>query len=284
MAEPSKPAPLAVIDSLPLIQWVDRELTPLLRSLDAADWERKAVKSWRVKDVAAHLLDANLRRLSLDRDGWKPAVEDDLSTWRGLVGFLDRLNAEWTLAAERLSPRVLIDQLETSNREVYNYFTSLDPMAVAGFPVSWAGEKESRVWMDLARELTEKWHHQQQIRDATERPGLQDDLVVTAVLDAFARALPRAYSETEAETGTGVLVEISDLPSCRWVLMRQSEDWGLYAGDGVTESEAQIKLPSDTAWRLFSKGLSPAAAASVAETSGPDALTRPFFDTLAIMG
>ncbi len=284
MPEPGDLTPLPVIDALPLIAEVDRELIALLRALEPDDWARTAVKKWRVKDVAAHLLDGNLRRLSLDRDGWLPSTDEDLSTWDGLVSFLDRLNAEWTNAADRLSPRVLIDLLDASNREVQNYFASLDPMGTAGFPVSWAGQEQSLVWMDLARELTEKWHHQQQIRDAAERPGLTDKRFVEAVLNAFARALPRAYESVDAERKARVLIEIADPPACRWLLVKDAPRWGLYDGAGAEDSTASIRIPSDTTLRLFTKALDPEAAVAQAEITGPEELTSPFFNTIAIMG
>jgi hypothetical protein len=40
----------------------------------------------------------------------------------------------------------------------------LDPFAEAIFSVGWAGEEKSLNWFHIAREYTEKWHHQQQIR------------------------------------------------------------------------------------------------------------------------
>jgi len=36
--------------------------------------------------------------------------------------------------------------------------------------VDWAEEMESKNWMAIAREYTEKWLHQQQIRDAIQQP------------------------------------------------------------------------------------------------------------------
>jgi hypothetical protein len=50
------------------------------------------------------------------------------------------------------------------------FHKSLDPLAPAAFAVSWAGEETSSNWFDTARELTERWHHQQQIRLATIGP------------------------------------------------------------------------------------------------------------------
>jgi hypothetical protein len=37
--------------------------------------------------------------------------------------------------------------------------------------VSWAGPDTSPAWLDIARDYTEFWVHQQQIRDAVDRPG-----------------------------------------------------------------------------------------------------------------
>jgi len=48
----------------------------LLRGLSPADWNApKLAGAWTVKDVAAHLLDGNLRTLAMLRDG---AVEIDM--------------------------------------------------------------------------------------------------------------------------------------------------------------------------------------------------------------
>ena len=49
---------------------LDQKLVELLRSLTSEEWERLATPKWRVKDVAGHLLDSNLRRLSIARDGY----------------------------------------------------------------------------------------------------------------------------------------------------------------------------------------------------------------------
>ena len=48
---------------------------------------------------------------------------------------------------------------------------SLGPFAPAVFNISWAGEKQSLNWFHTARELSERWHHQQQIRLATTGPA-----------------------------------------------------------------------------------------------------------------
>jgi hypothetical protein len=89
------------------------------------------------------------------------------------------------------------------------FHESLDPFAPAVFNVSWAGEKQSLNWFDTARGLTERWHHQQQIRLATNRPSLLEPELYRPVLDCFMRGLPYLYGDVEAPRGTLVLVQVS---------------------------------------------------------------------------
>jgi hypothetical protein len=89
-----------------------------------------------------------------------------------LVELVNRLNREWIVAARRMSPRLLRELLAFCGPEVEACFSSLDPMRISG-PVDWAGPDPAPVWFDLAREFAERWHHQQQIRDATGRPPLR---------------------------------------------------------------------------------------------------------------
>ena len=58
--------PIPTVHLFPII---DQKLIELLQSLTPEDWERPTIaKKWRVKDIAAHLLDGNIRTLSLSRD------------------------------------------------------------------------------------------------------------------------------------------------------------------------------------------------------------------------
>jgi hypothetical protein len=122
------------INTLDLFDEVNGHLLALLRSLGPDDWHRPTMCSaWDVKDIAAHLLDTALRRLSLHRDSYaSPHLRPGPD---GLLPLLNRLNAEWTVAARRLSPSVLIHLLEWSGREVVAFFRTLDPDT----PAAWAG-------------------------------------------------------------------------------------------------------------------------------------------------
>jgi hypothetical protein len=52
-----------------------------------------------VKDIAAHLLDSSLRRLSLGRDGARLVPVPEPAGYAERVAYLNRLNAEWITAA-----------------------------------------------------------------------------------------------------------------------------------------------------------------------------------------
>jgi hypothetical protein len=52
-----------------LLRRVDEKLIDLLRSLEPSEWDLQTVAPlWKVRDVAAHLLDTALRKLSMVRD------------------------------------------------------------------------------------------------------------------------------------------------------------------------------------------------------------------------
>src|ERR1044071_1010423 len=183
---------------------VTSRLLELLRSLSPDEWHLAAVSSRRtVKDIASHLLDGSLRRLSMQRDGYRP---DDGRTRPGadepLAAFLNRLNDEWETGTRRLSPKVLVDLIEWADAQLADLFRSLDPHGEALFPGARAGEGRSENWMDVARDYTEKWHHAQQILDATRRPStIMTWRLGHPCVDIFMRALPFTFRDVQADLG-----------------------------------------------------------------------------------
>src|SRR4051812_49514730 len=95
--------PILVADLFPE---VSRHLVALLRSLTPDEWHRPTVSSRRtVKDIASHLLDGSLRRLSMQRDGYTPpGGGGEPRQDESLVAFLTRLNDEGETGTRRLSP------------------------------------------------------------------------------------------------------------------------------------------------------------------------------------
>ncbi|MBO0724354.1 MAG: maleylpyruvate isomerase N-terminal domain-containing protein [Blastocatellia bacterium] len=256
----------------------------LLRNLSGDDWSKPtAARQWTVKDVVAHLLDSDVRRLSYQRDK-APMVppEAPIENHRDLVNFLNQLNADWVRAARRISPRLLMEFLEITGTQVCELFKSLDPFAPAIFSVAWAGERESQNWFDVAREYTEKWHHQQQIRDAAGATPLTGRKWLFPVLDTFFRGLPHTYRETQADEGSSVLFMIAGEAGGAWTLKREGGSWRLYAGESDS-AVCEVRMDQDAAWRLLTKGLSREEAAARIEITGDERLGKPVLGMLAVM-
>jgi uncharacterized protein (TIGR03083 family) len=258
-----------------------QNLLTLLAGLGEDDWARPtAAPRWSVKDVAAHLLGGDVWILSGKRDAFR--IPQRIESNDQLIALVDRLNAEWVLAASRMSPRLLRELLAFTGPEVEACFASLDPMAMGG-AVSWAGPEPAPVWFDLAREFTERWHHQQQIRDATGRPPLYDPYFLSPVLDTFVRALPYTYRQVVAPAGTSVRFEISGEAGGIWFLSKVEEGWTLVL-NATAGPAAEVVIPQDVAWRLFTKGLDREKARSLALIGGRADLAAPIFATTSIIG
>jgi uncharacterized protein (TIGR03083 family) len=230
-------------------------LLDLIRSLSAGDWHRPTVCSaWCVRDIAAHLLDGDLRRLATQRDGYAPPdAPTGFESHEALVAYLHRLNADWTAATRRISPRSLIRLLEVTGEEVADLFEAADPFAPATFPVGWAGESEPAMWFDVAREYTERWHHQRQIALAVGRPTPIDARrLYHPVLETFLRALPFTYRGVDAPDGATVLVSITGEAGGDWFVRRAGCGWALrHECEGPPTSA--VVLDQSDAWLLFTK-------------------------------
>jgi uncharacterized protein (TIGR03083 family) len=265
-----------------LLRRVDEELIDLLHSLPSSEWEAQTVAPrWKVRDVAAHLLDTVLRKLSLVRDAWsvenvKPASPEDVAA------LVNRLNEEGVRVYRRLSPPVLIDIMKMACEQSARFHESLDPFGPAAFGVSWAGEETSLNWFDTARELTERWHHQQQIRLATNRPGIMTPELYHPVLDCFLRGLPHLYRNTDAPAGTALLVEIAGDCGGQWLLSRDSERWELVK-QSAADPAALVTMPQEIAWRIFTKGIDRDSARAQINIEGDSDLANLVLELTAVI-
>jgi uncharacterized protein (TIGR03083 family) len=260
-----------------------RELIILLLGLDAADWERPTLAgSWRVRDVAAHLLDVDLRKLSGQRDGHGFGPDEPLHGYAAIVRFINEINSQWVQAARRLSPRVLTDLLAVTGLWVVELMVALPPHGSALLAVAWAGEERSENWFDIGREYTERWHHQMQIRDAVGAPLLLDRRWLHPLLDLSMRVLPRAYSSCQAEEGKTIVVEVSGDAGDAWSLVREGEAWRLRRGSAPSPTTT-IRLDPDAAWRLLYNALPPDVARHRAVIAGDESLAEPLFAARSVM-
>lgn len=260
------------------------ELILLLRNLDADGWQRPTVAgAWWVQDVAAHLLDGMLRRLAAARDGHLVPPSQPLETAQDFVDFVNSLNADWVRATRRLSPRILTDLLEPAGRELAAYLRALDPLAPAFWPVSWAGQDASPNWLDIGRDYTEQWHHQQQIRLATGQPLQLDRRFGYPALALFVLAVPVAYRDTAATMGTEVEILIRGDAGAHFTLHRLPDRWAI-TERSANSPAARLMLNDSDAWLLFTKGLKGDAATAAIAADGPAELCAPFLRSLAIVG
>jgi hypothetical protein len=150
--------------------------------------------------------------------------------------------------------------LEATGEEVAELFEVADPFGPATFPVGWAGGFDSPMWFDIAREYTERWHHQRQITLAVGRTTPIDARHLHyPVLDIFLRALPFTYRGVDAPEGTTVCVRVEGEAGGVWFVRMSEGGWRLL--DEVPgRPAARVVIDQADAWRLFTKRTGRAAA------------------------
>lgn len=251
----------------------------MLATLTPKDWLRRTIAgAWTVKDVAAHLVADDLARVSRQRDGH---YGPPLRATERLKTYIDRENAAWVAATRRLSPAVVMSLLEFSGVETQEMFEALDPFAL-GSPVSWVGPDDAPVWLDLAREFTERWHHQQQIRQAVGAPSLVDPTFLRPTLATFAFSLVPPYRDLDAPAGTAVNLTVDGPSGDTWSIVREVDGWTLRTG-GVDSPAASVRLGEDTAWRMYIGALSRDEVAKRSTWEGDETLARRLRGAFALL-
>jgi uncharacterized protein (TIGR03083 family) len=280
MAYRNSVVPIAAADLFPVLH---AKLIELLRSLDAREWEMPTVApGWTVKDVAAHLLDTQQRlvlRLSGEPQPPPPAIASDAD----LVAFINRLNADGVTRYRQLTPSALIAMMDEGAGEFAAHHRAVDPFAEAPFGVSWAGEARSANWFHTAREFTERWHHQQQIRLAVGKPGIVTRELYYPVLDCFMRALPFRYRDKARAAGTVAQFDVAGGSGGSWYLRRDDDGWRLVDAP-EREAASTTTIPQEIAWLIFTKGMSRAAAERQVRVTGDANLGLHVLSLIAIVG
>src|ERR1700693_1273560 len=108
--------PLQPIFTAHLFPDLEARLFELLCSLAPEDWEKQTLApKWKVKDVAAHLLDTQIRKVAAARHGYKSENSKKLSPAK-LVALINSLNAEGVRQYSRLNPNDLISRMEAASK------------------------------------------------------------------------------------------------------------------------------------------------------------------------
>ena len=184
-------------------------------------------------------------------------------------------------AAQRISTPLLIDLIGFVGKQANDFFEQLKPFEL-GDPVSWAGPEPAPQWLDLAREYTERWHHQQHIRDAVRIPGLKEPRFFAPILDAFVRALPYTYRDIVAPQGTCITLNIRGDAGGKWTIQREDASWVLYVGSSG-QSDVEVIIDQEDAWRLFTKGIDPAQVQRRSSLTGSENLGDKIFQMVSII-
>lgn len=272
-----------IIFTIDLFPKIEQKLIELLKSLSVQDWQKPTVAPlWKVKDVAAHLLDGNIRGLSIARDAYSSATAKPAANYADLITYLNRLNADWVLAMQRVSSIVLIELLEITGKQYFEYLKILNPFEEAVFPVAWAGEEKSANWFHIAREYTEKWHHQQQIRLAVgQTEALLTPELYYPYLATSMQALPFHYKNNTSKMGSIIKFNIKGNGGGVWFLQYNGFDWELVAGED-SDIISEVVINSEIAWLIFTKGISKIEAAKQIQVEG-DEIGGKIVEMLAVM-
>jgi hypothetical protein len=242
-----------MIDVLPLFPKLDSLLLQVLSGLSPQQWQKDTIcKKWRVKDIAAHILEATIRRLSIGRDAYQ-MPRADINKKGPILEYLNYFNTEWHSAYEKLSPEILISQLKIVQNELYLYLKDLDPAGNALFPVSWAGEFVSDNRFDIAREYTERWLHQQQIRQAVGAHSLLEKQFYSPFLQICMKALPDHFRDLNPALDTLISVEIVGDSGSLWSIIRRLDQWEFTFTE--SKADAHVYIDQNIAWMLFSNGI-----------------------------
>jgi uncharacterized protein (TIGR03083 family) len=269
------------IPTLHLFQVLDELLIDLLATLSPEDWNKPTLaRLWTVKDIAAHLLDGNVRGIA-SLHSYEPPVSAQINSYQDLVNHLNQLNADWVNAMKRISPQLLIQQLVSTGEQYIQYLNTLEPFAPAKYSVAWAGEERSYNWFHIAREYTEKWHHQQQIREAVGKTTpLMTAKLFAPCIATFMCALPHAYHNTDATTGTVVSFIIEGAGGGQWQLRKTGEAWIFVKGE---PADTTVEIPAEAAWKLFTKAIAPQTAFEVSAVKGHPNLANGIFNMVSVM-
>ncbi|HLX56421.1 MAG TPA: maleylpyruvate isomerase family mycothiol-dependent enzyme [Ktedonobacteraceae bacterium] len=273
--------PIMVIDLFPQER---KQLLELFSELEAEDWEKPTIcPGWTVKDIGLHLLGDDIGYLSGARDHFSnPFLRSkDLQEWKSLVISINEANELWVKATARISPKLLSDLLALTGKQFYEYMQSLDQMAT-GRVVSWAGPEPAPVWLDTAREYTERWLHQQQIRDAVKKPGLKEKRFFHPVLDTFVRALPHTYKDIPVVDPTVLKFIVTGEAGDAWYLVGEANRWSLSQGVEL-QPVAVVTMDQETCWRLFTKGMNKDQARAQTVIEGDQNLAEKLLETVSII-
>jgi hypothetical protein len=178
---------------------------------------------------------------------------------------------------------VLTDLLEAVGAQAAAFLASLPPRGPAFWPVAWAGEARSENWMDVGRDYTEYWHHQQQIRDAVGAPGLFEARWLAPVVALGVRAVPPALAHVARPEGTSLRIVVGGSAGGRWRLVREAGAWRLDVDAPASGVDGTLRIEDAAAARLWYSGRGASAGGDAAAREGDRELCDAVLAARAVM-
>lgn len=271
------------LDVRPLFPVERALLLDVVSALSPQQWTAPtACRGWAVRDVVAHLAHDYLRRLSRHRDGHGGIP---VAPGEELPGYLNRTNGDFVRVAADLSPRVLVDVLAWFGPQLDDLWTRVPMDRIGESAVWWAAPgTPAPVWLDVAREYTEFWVHQQHIRDAVGRPGGCGVQLMGPVIDTFVRALPHVLRDVPADEGNGIALAVRPPVDVRWYLTRDAAGWSLAPVTRFPDDAAtRLELSPEVLWRLATGAVGPDVARRNLRVSGDEKLADAVLDIVAVI-
>lgn len=275
-----------IIETNHLFIPIHASLIKVLKELDEKDWNKPTLaKQWTVKDIVAHILDTTTRGISILRDGYfgsSGPADDEYAT---LVEFINQMNAVFIQSAKRWSPPLLIELLEQSGPIHARLLANLDPFQKAIFSVAWAGEKESYNWFHVAREYTEKYHHQLQIREAVNKTAeIMTPELFRPFMQTFFLGLPYLLRNHTAPENAIIEIKVEGTIGLSGYLQYKHQQWNrMNDSQGNNQLYAKTVIPANIAWKLFTKGVSPQEILPMVQLEGNQVLTKQLLNLVAVM-
>ena len=272
------------VPTIHLFSPLDQLLIELLHSLTAEEWALQTLApAWKVKDVAAHLLAGNVRNLSISRHNFYDPSAAHISTYQDVVQYLNLINNDWVKAMQSVSPQMLITLLSITNSLYSDHLAKLDPIEKAIFPVAWAGDEESQNWFHIAREYTEKWHHQQQIRHALGHASpLFSKTFFNPYLETSLRAVPYRFRNLHAEPGDTFSLIVSGEGGGEYHFIYETDKW-IAMTETPSYSVAKVHIDDQVIWRMFSNEISIDELKNRTSISGKKEIADAFIGMTAVM-
>ena len=100
-----------------------------------------------------------------------------------------------------------------------------------------------------------------------DKPGIITKQLFHPLINTLVQALPFTYKNTGAIAGATLQLNITGEEGGEWQLQKTINEWQL-SNEKTAEATATISMSADTAWKLFSKGISPAFALLQTEMGG----------------